>query len=282
MNSAGFPPLDPWESPDYPGTGFFGVFENSYEGDGLELGTLIQYQRMGFRIPTADEAYQPGWGIGPESTVFDWRDQYSQPFASAEVVRRLDVQRCIAVDPNVIVPAGIAFELVHWRVPSSAVMVLEQLPTIFDDVSALDDQGVPIFSYGSINGERLCRNELIHPDPAVVEPLTWEFHLTYNDDPNFATGVGVNDLAYVGPILPTEIVGIAMTPAWSDLRYGALNRWAEMQQFLAPSSVVCRYWIVLRGPQDRFRVRVGSRLGGFWQLGGRRGSALNAVQVRRV
>lgn len=278
----GLPSLDPRTAPLYPGTGFFGEFEHSYSDRGLRLGPLVQYERMGFPIPSADEARVEAWGIGPKSTDLDFRNQFSQPYSSSEIVRRLDIQRCIAVDPNAIVTTGVAFELAHWRVPASAVLVLEQIPTIFDDVTALDDQGIPLFAYGSINGERLCRSELVHTDPAVIEPLTWEFHLTYTDDPD-NTSLGLaNEMAYLGPVLPQEILGNAISPPWTDLRYGSNNRWAEMQQFLAPSSVIVRYWIVLRGPQDRFRVRVGTRLGGFWQLGGRRGAALDAVQVRRV
>ena len=276
------PLLDPGQAPIYPGTGFFGEYEHSESEQGLRLGPLVQYSRMGFPIPTADEARSEGWGITPKSKDLDFRNQFSQPFASSEIVQRLDIQRCISVDPNDILPAGRAFELAHFRVPAGAVVVLEQIPTMFDQVEALDENGVAIFSFGSVNGERLCRNELVHPDPAVADPLTWEFHLTYSDDPTFTADGVAGDMAYLGPVLPGEVLGNGITPPWRDLRYGANNRWAEMQQWIAPSSVIVRYWAVLRGTQDRFRVRVGSRLGGFYQLGGRRGAALDAVQVRRV
>ena len=99
-------------------------------------------------------------------------------------MRQFDVQRCVDIHPAQMVSTGIAFELVHWRLPSGALMVLEDIPTIFDDVTAYDQGGTPYHSFGSINGERLCRNELVHPDPAVTQPLTWEFALTWTDDPS--------------------------------------------------------------------------------------------------
>lgn len=281
FNASGLPSLDPGQADHYPGSGFFGVFDSGQVE--LHKGTLSQFEELGFRMPSAQEARDtPGWGLDPDSTDLDRRNQYTQPYASSESVRRIDVQRCVDVSASEIIPSGVAFELVHWRSPSGSVVVLEQIPTIFDEVTALDDEGVEYYSYGSLNGERLCRRELIHPDPAVTEPLTWTFHLLFTDDPS-RNAPSVNpDLSYRGPVPPAEVSGITITPPWSDARYGSQNRWAENQQFLAPSSVVVRYWVVLKGPTDRFVVRVGARLGGFYQSAGRRGVALDSVHVRRV
>ena len=275
----GVPSADPAISAEWPGTGFFGVYEHSYD---LGKGVFVQFERLGFKLPTADEARAPGWGLGPESRELDDRNQFSQPWSSSESIRRIDVQRCIDVEPGDIITDGVAFELAHFRSPSGAVTVLEQIPTIWDDVTALDVLGVPYYTFGSLNGERVCRNRLVHPDPLVTEDLTWKFALTYTDDPSRGQGSDLSDLVYKGPIRPDEIRGHHITPPWTDARYGVANRWAEKQQFLAPSATVVRYWVVLSGPTLRFRVRVGARLGGFWQSGGRRGAALDAVQVRRV
>lgn len=283
----GWPSLDPVLSPVFPGSGYPPVFEHPdafYETSDrdLRLGPLVQFERLGFKQPTAQDALDPAWGLSPHSTVLDYRNQFDQPYASSEIVRRIDIQRCIEVDPDQITPAGVAFELVHWRVPVGAVCVLEQIPTIWDDVSAIDDDGEAFFSYAGLNGERLCRSELQHPDPAISEPLRWRFHLTFTDDPSREAPTVIPDMTYLGPVLPAEIQGHPITPPWSDARYGANNRWAELQQFLAPSSSIVRFWVTLSGPVDRFRVRVGARLGGFVQHGGRRGAALDAVQIRRV
>lgn len=279
-NPSGLPSLDPDQADHWPGSGFFGVFDSGNVE--VQKGTLTQFEALGFKMPTAGEALVKGWGIGPESGIFDYRNQFSQPYSSAESIRRIDVQRCVDVDASLITPAGVAFELVHWRAPAGSVVVLEQIPTMFDEVTALDDQGVEFYSFGSLNGERLCRNQLVHPDPLVTVPLTWTFHITFSDDPSRNVPSVNPEMAYRGPVPPAEVSGQSITPPWSDARYGSQNRWAENQQFLAPSSVVVRYWVVLKGPVDRFDVRVGARLGGFFQSGGRRGAALDAVQVRRV
>jgi hypothetical protein len=276
----GLPALDPESWEDYPGSGFFGEFDTSH--DEVLKGQLSQFESLGFRQPTAEESYLPGWGLGPDSTDLDQRDQYSQPYASGERIQRFDVQRCVLVPASEISPLGVAYELVHWRSPSSSIVVLEQIPTMFDQIVALDDAGVEYYDFGSLNGERPCRNQLVHPNPLVTTPLTWRFFLTFTDDPSREVPSVAPDLTYRGPIPPAELSGQAITPPWSDARYGSQNRWAENQQFFAPSSVVVRYWVILAGPVDRFRVRVGARLGGFFQSGGKRGSALDAVQTRRI
>lgn len=268
----------------YPGTAFPWEFETGYTIEQLRKGTLLQYERAGYPIATADEANSdPNWGVTPKSTDLDERNQYDSPYSSSEIIRCIDVQRCVAVDPAVIVPGGVAFELAHWRVPTGAVLVIEDVPTIFDRVDALAADGVtPILSYSELNGERLCRDQLDHPDPAVTVPLTWQFFLVYDDDPTRQVPTTAPTTAYQGPIPPTAITGTPIAPAWSDARYGGQNRWAENQQYFAPSSTITRFWVVLRGPTSRFSVRVGARLNGFWQPGGRKGSALAAVQQRRV
>lgn len=281
FNASGLPSLDPDRSEDFPGSGFFGVFDVGHVE--ARKGSLAQYEALGFLMPSAQEARDtPGWGLSPVSTDLDKRNQFSQPYSSAESIRRFDVSRCVEVLASQITTAGIAFELAHWRSPAGSVVVLEQIPTMFEEVTALDDAGIEIYQFGSLNGERLCRRALTHPDPAVTTPLTWSFHLTFSDDPSRNVPTVQPDMTYRGPVPPAEVAGHSITPPWSDARYGSQNRWAENQQFFAPSSCVVRYWVVLTGPVDRFHVQVGARLGGFYQSGGRRGAALDAVQVRRV
>jgi hypothetical protein len=272
---------DPTKNALYPGVGFFAEFEH----DALNLrdGTLVAYKRAGFPISTADEAREPGWGLSPKSTDLDERNQYTSPFSSSETVRMFDVQRCVDVSAALITPTvGVAYELAHLRTPAGSVLIIEDLPTIFESVEALDNGGVPFHSYGSLNGESLCLNELVHPDPLVTVPLTWRFHLTWSDDPSSNAPSNQPDMTYLGPILPLEIFGQHITPPWRDCRMGGQNVWAERKQFLAPASCVVRYWVELRGPTNAFQVRVGARIGGFLQLGGRKGSALASVLTRRV
>ena len=66
------------------------------------------------------------------------------------------------------------------------------------------------------------------------------------------------------------------------MRYGDRARWGDRQQFVIRSSTQVRYWVTFFGPVDRYRVRVGARLAGYYQLTGRRGAALEAVTDRIV
>lgn len=262
-----------------PLVGFFAVFEDSPI---VAQGTLAKYGWLGVELPSASQALKGSadgsWGIGAASTDMDATDRLSEPYAAVETVRAFDVQRCITVDSSLIVPEGVAFELVHQTTPAGSIGVVEDYPTIFAEVTALDGDGNAVFTYGNLNGSELCTNELVHPDPMVTEPLRWRFQLDYI---NIAYLRGI-DLRYVGGVPAAEMGGKAIIPAWNDLRSGSNNRWAEGKQCLVPASSLVRIWIELTGPMDRFDVRVGARLGGFWQFGGRLGAALNNATIRRT
>lgn len=276
-------PYTPAQVERDPSSGFPGEFDS--QNVPVLFGSLAQYEWLGIPMPTADEAVRGvldgTWGLRPTSHELDGRNQYYMPSASSERVQQFDIFRCIDVPANAIIPTGIAFELVHWRIPTGSVGIVEDIPISWDDVTALDGAGLPIFSYNSLNGERLCLHELVHPDPLVTEPLTWEFRLQFSDDPSQGHRP-TDSMVYQGPIFPEIIRGHSIIPPWRDARYGAQNRWAETRQFIVSSSTIVRMWIVLFGPTARFRVRVGGRLGGFHQLGGRKAAALNSVLTRRV
>jgi hypothetical protein len=266
---------DPFNTSTQPGVGFFADLEQGT----LWEGPLALYRRMGLHVSTAEEAFAETWGISPASTELDHRNRYTSPYTAAETVRMVDVQRCVDVDPGDIVPTGVSFELCRLSVPESHIGVLEQIPSMFDQVVALDAGGIPIFDFGSLNGERLCRNELVHPDPLVNVPLTWEFSLLWTDAPDFPGHVG-GPAAYPGPVPPSAVAGVAIGPPWTDARMGSQNRWSQHQQYYAPAGSVARYWVTLRGPTDRFAVRVGARIQGYIQSGGRYGAALQNALTR--
>ena len=272
----------------FPGTGSPQLIEHAgayqaFDLEALMRGTLVQYERLGLRMPTARQALEdPEFGINAESTILDRVDKLSRPTAASEAVQKFDTQRCVDVAASDIVPGGVAFELIHQLSVSGGMMVLEDIPTLFDEVTALDANGVEMFTYGGLNGIRPCLNELIHPDLSVTEPLRWRFALVWTDAPTFTTGSSAPDLAYQGPVRPDSVFGQHILAPWDDLRMGVDALWANRQQLLVTSSAIARYWVVLTGPTDRFRVRVGARLGGFNQLAGRKGAALDSALVRRV
>lgn len=267
----------------YPGTGLPSVFEHAFSIDELMDGTLVQYKRLGLPIPTASEALNdPNWGINSTSTMLDDVDKLARPTAASEAIQKFDTMRCVDVAASDITPAGVAFELIHQLGPSGGMMTLEDIPTIFDDVTALDAQGVEIFTYGGLNGVRPCLDELIHPDISVTEPLRWRFALVWTDAPTQNPEISAPDLSYQGPVSPDRVIGQHILAPWSDMRMGIEALLSNRQQLLVTSSAIARYWVVLTGPTDRFRVRIGARLGGFSQLAGRKGAALDAALTRRA
>lgn len=275
-------PALPGAGPDallrYPGTGPPWVFEHDLEH--IRDGPLVQFRALGLPIPTPAEALAPGWGINATSRILDGPDQFARPSAASEVIQKFDVQRCVSIDAGDITPEGVAFELVRQRVQTGSLMVLEDIPTIFDGVSALDENGVAIFDYGGLNGSEPCLSELVHPDVLVTEPLRWTFALVWTDDPSTHANNTVEPNP--GPVAPERAAGHHILPRWSDMRYGTDRIWGQHQQFLVSSSAIARYWVIITGPTDRFSVRVGARLGGFTQLGGRKGAALDSALIRRV
>lgn len=264
-----------------PYTGFFPVFDGN--APVVAQGILAQYAWAGVHLPSAQQAREGAangsWGIGAASRDMDATDKLSEPFAAVERIRPFDVQRCVEIAPGQInLDPGVLFELVHVSIPSGSIAILEDIPTIFDDVTAVDQVGTELFTYGNLNGLRPCLNELVHPDPTVTEPLRWRFHFTYHNQPY----LGAEVFNYLGPILPIQMSGRAILPAWNDMRFGINNRWASEKQCQAPASSIVRMWVEFTGPVDRFRVRVGARLGGFYQFGGRQGAALTNALIRHT
>lgn len=264
-----------------PFTGFFAVFDGN--APVVAAGVLAQYAWSGVSLPSASQALRGAadgsWGMNAESRDMDLTDRLSEPYAASEIINAFDVQRCVLIDQAQINPdPGVLFELVRVRIPSGAICVVEDIPTIFDEVTAIDAFGVELFTYGNLNGSRPCLNSLVHPDPLVTVPLTWRFHFTYHNAPYLAQ----EESDYIGPTLPKNISGRAILPPWRDMRAGVNNRWASEKQCLAPASSIVRIWVEFQGPLNRFRVRVGARLGGFYQFGGRRGAALTNALIRHT
>lgn len=216
----------------------------------------------------------PDWGINDESIVFDDFDKHDAPESASERVRAFDVQRCFDIDEALVIPTGVTFEIIHQHSLESGIGILERLPIVFE-VDALDDAGIPIFTYGQLNGERPCIDALVHPNPAVGA-LTWQYRLTMSAQ----TGVGRSGLAYIGPATPSAVRGNDRLSPWSDLRYGHLDQAPGFAQVLIANQSVLRLWVTFFGPTDRYRIRIGARMSGFLQLAGRRGSAIEAATTR--
>lgn len=250
----------------------------------MGVGRIVTYRQWGFEVgylpPGPPQLWARGpdqpWGLGNDSTELDDYDQHQSPADASEVLRSWDVQRCVAIPAATIVPTGVLFELVRFdRVPSAAVAVLENLPHIIESAVALDDAGQPQFVYSNLNGEEPCRTSLVHPNP-LVAPLTWRWHVTATEVST--TGGQLSPLA--GPTVPAAIEGDDLVRPWADLRYGTAVRWGGDWQIVVRPRVVVRYWVEFFGPTNRYELRVGARLSGYTQLGGRRGAAIDAATTR--
>ena len=246
----------------------------------------VQYLGVGdeqqFRYWGIDVSGYPAsqWWFKAHSGQLDAFDQFYSPDSASERVRTFDVQRCVSVPDASIVPTGVSFELVRAPALGGFLSTIERLPTIFDEVSALDENGVKIFTYSQLNGLRPCLDQLVHPDPAVTEPLRWRFHLRVTHEASMREPI--DSSAYQGPVAPAQMKGSDLLEPWSDFRYGDLVRWGDRQQIIVPARSMARLFVTLFGPSERFAVRVGARLSGYRQLAGRRGSAVNAATLRIV
>ncbi len=253
----------------------------------MGVGRLVTFRQWGLPVGTiplhlASEALwkwargpNQEWGVGQETAQLDQPEQYDSPASAAEVIQEFDRQRCIDVNTSAIVPTGVSFELTRETVPNGAVSVLQFYPTTLE-VDALDENGDPIFTYSQLNGERPCQERVVHPDPAVGL-LTWQWRITTTH--NAAQGTPPPLLSGVSP---GQVPGNDVVQPWTDLRNGNRQWWPDRRQHPVMSRTIIRYFVTLFGPADRYRVRVGGRLGGYWQIAGRRGGAIRSATERFV
>lgn len=249
---------------------------------GRSLGTSALFVRQGMRVPTAQEANDdPNWGLNQTSDTFDESDQFSNPSAASEAVQQFDIQRCVDIDPADITPNGVLFELLHWQIASSTVGVVERLPTVLKEVTSLDANGLEIFTHGNLNGLRPCVDSVPHAD-ALIASLQWRYFLTWTDRGSAQPVTVAGTLGYRGPVPLSQLAGNNVLPPWGDLRYGHNANQGSVEQWIFPPGCLVRYWVLVIGPTDRFKVAIGARLAGFTQSCGRKGSALQSVLRRQT
>lgn len=264
-----------------PGTGFPAELEADRSSmSGWLAGTLVADVRAGTRIPTPEEALRVG--MGSHSANRNEVDKYDNVWNATERVKQFSVQRCVDVDPSLIRPAGVAYELVHVAVPEDGMAVVERLPTIFADVSSLDGNGVQYFTHGNLSGQKPCTNEILHADPTVTEPLRWQFYLQWTARGSIQRVSTQGTLGYSSGVPVGQIGGSQVLSPWSDMRYGHGPRWGTDEQYIFPRGSTIRTWVALFGPTDRFAVRIGQCLSGYTQGGGRKGAALDNILKRSI
>lgn len=254
----------------------------------MGVGRLVTFRQWGLPVgyiplPEASEAlwkWAKGpnqvWGMGRETAQLDEFEKYDAPAAAAEVIHEFDRQRCL---PNIsanIEFAGRAYELTRFDLPTASVGVLEYIPTSMR-VEALNEAGEAIFSYSKINGEDPCINQLIHPTPGVTQ-LRWEWRIVTTHNSGIA--IDVEDL--LANIPPGSIPGDNIVEPWNDMRNGHASRNPDRRQHPVLPRMMIRYFVVLFGEPARWNIEIGARLGGYWQIAGRRGVAVDSATRRFV
>jgi len=204
------------------------------------------------------------------------------PADTPERIRYWDELRCVDLPPQRLVTTGTAFELVRVHLQKFGTGVVERISTIFDDVTALDGEGVPLFSFGPLPGNQPCILPLAHPDPAAGV-LAVQFRLVVSELPDFSLGITAGVPPYQGPLPPAAIPSDEnLRPPWSELRQGYDVLWSDLLQHVVGVDCLVRLWIIVFAQPNRWALRVGGRLAGYWNSAGRLGVALDAATRRTL
>jgi hypothetical protein len=244
------------------------------------------YQRMG-HVTHGSRYLWRRFGIPFPSAVVDTDFAAStaklvNPEGDPERIRYFDEMRCLSIDPRVLATTGTAFELVRVHVQRYGAGVVERLGTIFGDVTALDDDGEPLFSFGPLSGFRPCIFPLPHPDPQAGV-LAVQFRLVVTGVPASSKGPTAGFPPYQGPIPVAAIPADQnMRPPWSDLRQGYLVRWADLLQYVTSQNALIRLFGVYFAQPNRWRLGVGGRISGYWNSTGPLGVARDNATQRTV
>jgi len=222
------------------------------------------------------EYVDPREGSVPQVPDLGEFARFTSPYSSPERLEMFDVQRCRAE----LVPSelGLVYEMARIPAQNFATTVLERIVTTMPTVSALDDQGEPIFTWTSstLDGQDPCLRLLEHPaDGAGV--LEWRWRVTARGLPWQGAPIAVYPV-----VAPWQVPGVDVVPPWDDMRRGSSRRWGDRQQTVVQGPMLVSLWLELRGLPDRWLVHAGGRLAGWSQSAGRMGAALRSATERIV
>ena len=243
-----------------------------------------EYQKLSPRegpgAPYMLRSYGTTYPTESKPSILEEQHVRTFPANSAERIRYFDEFVCSDIPPDQITTTGTAFELTRVHLQKYGTGVISRIAIVFDDVTALDAAGDPLFQFGPLDGQRPCRWPLVSPDPAGGT-LAVEFRLLATEVPSFS----------VNPTggFPVRAFGIPVSsiPAdrqirqpWTDMRMGYITRWADLLQYVSGENILARLFVTFVGLPNRWRIRIGGRLGGFWNSAGSRGVALDAATRR--
>lgn len=186
------------------------------------------------------------------------------PYASNEKLEWFDVAECIEVTSDRIAPGGRVWELARRVVHRYNLVTVERIG-FRATVTALDEEGDPLATY-VLDGYEPCAVPVVHPDPAVTDPLAFRFVVLLNRQPSSGDGVYPPLLAGA---LPNQVPSDSPIVTWNDLRFGWTEGWPHLNQFTDGGRAILRYFVTLAGETDRWDVRMLGRLSGYTQQPGR-------------
>jgi len=198
-----------------------------------------------------------------------------KPYATNEALQWFDEARCIGVDQDEITTDGRAWELARVLVHRFNLVNVERIG-FRASVTALDEDQEPQATF-ILDGEDPCAVPIVHPDPAVPNPLGFRFLLAVQRIPSSGNGV-----------LPPLLVGAPTNQlpsdspmlSYPDLRFGWREGWPNLNQFTDGGRCLVRFILTLQGDPDRWTVRMMGRLSGFTQQPGRTDAALGNANRR--
>lgn len=226
------------------------------------LGTLRMFGQLWQPPEAAREALQV-----PDAVATD------HPSATNERLDWFDVAECIDVASNQIALGGTAWELGRWVVQRYNLLTLERIG-FRASVTALDEDGEPLATT-ILDGEDPCAVPIVHPDPAVANPLAFRFLVQVVRVPLSGDGI-------LPPLLrasaPNLIPSSSPVIQYPDLRFGWREGWPHLNQFVGGGRSLLRYILTIDGDPDRWSLRMMGRISGYTQQPGRTDAAhQNAV-----
>lgn len=179
----------------------------------------------------------------------------------------------------------LAWELVRTDVSVFGTFILEKIATYLA-AQALDSAGAPVgapFVTG-ITTDPFLVNPIPHPEVGVGG-LQFAWGLIQDQQPLMHAGDTLPPAFAVGAVPNSIPVGYpipGIPPLWADLRYAWGTTYTEEHHIVlgGGNSLLRLFAFLSSSSPDRWAVKPGGLLAGYWQAAGRLGAALNAASRR--
>ncbi len=189
---------------------------------------------------------------------------------------------CITIEPDAIGTAPTTYELARMQFNQFGTGVVEEIATFFR-IEALDADEAPIFEFTTFPADaEPCALPLVHPDPAVLNPLRLRYRLIAQDIPDSMDG-NANIPRLLGSNPNFVPLGLSILTPWGDNRYGWGGKYTDRHQFVIGDRCLIRLFVDVSADPNRWKInKMTGRLAGYWHRGGLQGAALRSASERVV